>query len=113
MINFEPKRILCPVDFSEQSAAALRVAGGIAKAVNAELIILHVQHVEAPVYFTAAQAQTLKASSSPPGCSGNPSTRPWEDRMASTCLARRRTDAMANTKCRKRCELPRRLCGQR
>ncbi|MGA3166899.1 MAG: universal stress protein [Terriglobia bacterium] len=61
MINFEPKRILCPVDFSEQSAAALRVAGGMAKAVGAELIILHVQHVEAPVYFTAAQAQTLKA----------------------------------------------------
>jgi len=60
MTDFAPKRILCPVDFSEHSAAALRFAGGIAKAFNAEVIVLHVQRLEAPVYFTVAQTQALK-----------------------------------------------------
>jgi nucleotide-binding universal stress UspA family protein len=55
------KRVLCPVDFSEPSAAALRLAGGMAKTFGAELTVLHAQHLEAPVYFTAAQMQALKA----------------------------------------------------
>jgi nucleotide-binding universal stress UspA family protein len=61
MSDFAPKRILCPVDFSEHSAAALRAAGGIARAFEAEVMALHVQRLEAPVYFTVAQAQALKA----------------------------------------------------
>ncbi len=60
MSNFAPKRILCPVDFSEHSATALRVAGGIAKAFESEVVVLHVQRLEAPVYFTVAQVQALK-----------------------------------------------------
>jgi nucleotide-binding universal stress UspA family protein len=61
MATFQPKHVLCPVDFSEHSAAALRVAGGVAKAFEAEVDVLHAQRLEAPVYFTAAQAQALKA----------------------------------------------------
>jgi len=61
MATFQPKHILCPIDFSEHSAAALRVAGGVAKAFGAEVNVLHAQRLEAPVYFTVAQTQALKA----------------------------------------------------
>jgi nucleotide-binding universal stress UspA family protein len=61
MSDFAPKRILCPVDFSEHSAAALRAAGGIAMAFESDVIVLHIQRLDAPVYFTVAQAQALKA----------------------------------------------------
>ena len=60
MSDFAPKHILCPVDFSEQSAAALRVAGVIAKDFGSEVVVLHVQRLEAPVYFTVAQTQALR-----------------------------------------------------
>lgn len=61
MATFQPKHILCPIDFSEHSAAALRVAGGVAKAFGAEVNVLHAQRLEAPVYFTLAQTRALKA----------------------------------------------------
>ena len=61
MAEFLPKRILCPVDFSPQSAAALKVAGRVAMAFGAEVLALHAHRLEAPVYFTRAQTQTLKA----------------------------------------------------
>jgi len=61
MSGFTPKHVLCPVDFSEHSAAALRVAGGLAKAFQADVIVVHAQRLEAPAYFTVAQAQALKA----------------------------------------------------
>jgi len=60
MSNFEPKRILCAVDFSDQSTVALRVAGVIAQSFGSEVVVLHVQRLEAPVYFTVAQTQTLQ-----------------------------------------------------
>jgi len=60
MSNFAPKHILCPVDFSEHSAAALQVAGVIAKTFGSEVVVLHVQRLEAPAYFTVAQAQALR-----------------------------------------------------
>lgn len=60
MPSFQPKQILCPTDFSEHSAAALRMAGGVAKAFGAKVLVLHAQRLEAPVYFTAAQTQALK-----------------------------------------------------
>jgi nucleotide-binding universal stress UspA family protein len=60
MNTFAPKRILCPVDFSDQSAAALRVAGVMAKVFGSEVVALHVQRLEAPVYFTVAQTQALR-----------------------------------------------------
>jgi nucleotide-binding universal stress UspA family protein len=58
---FEPRRILCPVDFSPQSGAALRVAGGLARAFGAELTVLHASQMEVPLYFTVAQVAALKA----------------------------------------------------
>ncbi len=61
MANFQPGRILCPVDFSEYSAAALRMAGGMARAFGAQVIVLHAQRVDAPVYFTLSQTQALKS----------------------------------------------------
>jgi len=61
MSPFQPKHILCPTDFSEHSAAALRVAGGVAKAFGAKVVVLHAQRLEVPVYFTKAQTQALKA----------------------------------------------------
>ena len=57
----ESRRILCPVDFSNYSAAALRTAGNLAEALRAEVIVLHAQPAEAPVYFTPSQARALKA----------------------------------------------------
>ncbi len=61
MSLFEPQQILCPTDFSEHSAAALRAAGGIARAFGAKVMVLHAQRLEAPVYFTKAQTQALRA----------------------------------------------------
>ncbi|MBZ5513652.1 MAG: universal stress protein [Acidobacteriia bacterium] len=60
MAGFLPQRILCPIDFSETSAAALRVAGAVAQLFGAEVRVLHAQRLEAPVYFTSAQLQALK-----------------------------------------------------
>ncbi len=60
MAEFQPKRILCPVDFSPQSAAALKVAGRVAMAFGAEVLALHAHRLESPVYFTSAQTQALK-----------------------------------------------------
>ncbi len=57
----EPRRILCPVDFSDYSAAALRTSGNLAESLGAEVIALHAQPVDAPVYFTPSQTQALKA----------------------------------------------------
>ena len=61
MSEFELKRILCPVDFSAHSTQALRFAGRLAEAFGAELIALHAQQFEFPIYFTAAQTEDLKA----------------------------------------------------
>jgi nucleotide-binding universal stress UspA family protein len=60
MTRFSPRRILCPVDFSDPSAAALRVAGGLAEAFGAEVSVFHAQRLEVPVYFTVAQTRALK-----------------------------------------------------
>ena len=60
MKNFAPKHPLCPVDFSEQSAAALRVAGVIAQSLGSKGVVLHGQRLEGPVYFTVAQTQALQ-----------------------------------------------------
>jgi nucleotide-binding universal stress UspA family protein len=54
------KRMLCPVDFSEISATALRTAGRLATALASDLTVLHAQRWEFPLYFTAAQIQELE-----------------------------------------------------
>ena len=57
-MNFD--RMLCPVDFSEPSASALRLAGKLATALHSELHILHAQRWELPPYFTVAQTRKLR-----------------------------------------------------
>lgn len=58
---FDPRRILCPVDFSPQSGAALRVAGNLAHAFGAEVTALHARQIEVPLYFTMNQVSALKS----------------------------------------------------
>ena len=53
------KHILVPVDFGEASAAAVRLAGDIAQACGSELTLLHAEAIEAPVYFTSEQVESL------------------------------------------------------
>lgn len=60
MAVFAPRRILCPVDFSDYSAKALQVAGRLAESFGAEVRVLHAQRLDAPVYFTSAQIQSLR-----------------------------------------------------
>jgi len=54
-----PEHVLCPVDFSPPSAAALRLAGHLVEATHAGLTILHAHHWEAPPYFTPSQIAEL------------------------------------------------------
>ncbi len=61
MAEIELKRILCPVDFSAHSTKALQFAGRLAEAFSAEVIVLHAQQFEFPIYFTVAQTEALKA----------------------------------------------------
>ena len=49
------RRLLVPVDFSPQSEAAWGLARGLARAVGAEIVLLHV-FVEAPLYSESAFA---------------------------------------------------------
>lgn len=60
LVNFPPKRILCPVDFSPHSSAALRETGKLSTAFGADVVVLHAHHLEAPAYFTAAQTKALR-----------------------------------------------------
>ena len=54
------ERMLCAIDFSETSAAAVRTAGCLAKVLQTDLTVLHAQRWELPLYFTAAQTQELE-----------------------------------------------------
>jgi nucleotide-binding universal stress UspA family protein len=55
------ERILCPIDFSKYSAAALKVAAALAQSFGARVAVLHTQRIEAPIYFTFAQTKALEA----------------------------------------------------
>lgn len=54
-------RVLVGVDFDEASALALKMAGVLASAWDAEVTVLHAATQEAPAYFTAAQLEALEA----------------------------------------------------
>jgi len=56
---FRPKRILCPVDFSELSDLALKYAATGAKEFNAELIVLHAHFFEVPRYLVPDHAEKI------------------------------------------------------
>src|SRR5699024_5917060 len=46
------KKILVPVDFSDHSAHALKIAADLARKNNLEIIVLHVMEVEEPLMGT-------------------------------------------------------------
>ena len=54
-----PASILCPVDFSEPSTAALRFSGRLAQLLGAPLTVLHAHSWEAPAYFTESRVAGL------------------------------------------------------
>lgn len=58
---FQPKRILCPMDFSEFSDLALKYAAIGAREFNAELVVLHAHFFELPRYFVPENAETIIA----------------------------------------------------
>jgi nucleotide-binding universal stress UspA family protein len=57
----EIARVLVGVDFDDASGSALRMAGVLASAWNAEITVFHSVVQEAPAYFTAAQLEALEA----------------------------------------------------
>jgi len=54
-----PSKILCPVDFSQPSAVALRFAASMAASTHAGLTVMHAHFWEAPPYFTQSQLADL------------------------------------------------------
>jgi nucleotide-binding universal stress UspA family protein len=54
------KTILCPVDFGELSAHALRHANLLAGCGNAKIIAIYANWFEAPAYFTAGRVDELQ-----------------------------------------------------
>ena len=54
-------RLLVGVDFDEASASALKMAGALASAWDADITIFHSSTLEAPAYFTADQIEALEA----------------------------------------------------
>jgi nucleotide-binding universal stress UspA family protein len=57
--SFEPKHILCPVDFSELSDLALKYAAAGAREYGAKLTVLHAEIFELPRYFSRTQREKL------------------------------------------------------
>lgn len=60
MWSYPPRRILVAVDFGEPAAAAVRVAGELARMFNAELTAAHAETFEAPPYFTREQITAIE-----------------------------------------------------
>lgn len=57
--SFQPKNILCPIDFSDLSDLALKYAAAGAQAFGATLVVFHAQRFELPPYFTRGQIEEL------------------------------------------------------
>lgn len=53
------KHILVPVDFGEASAAAVTLAGTLARECGGQLTLLHAEALEAPAYFTNEQIEAM------------------------------------------------------
>lgn len=60
MARIPPVRILAAADFGDASATALWVAGSLAFAFSAELVVVHAETIEAPIYFTHDQIEQLE-----------------------------------------------------
>ena len=59
-MSTDVKTILVAVDFSEASARALTLGGGLAKALGASLRVLHAETLDAPPYFTQALLDVIE-----------------------------------------------------
>lgn len=55
------RHILVAVDFGEASAAAVRLAGELARRFDATLTAMHAESLDAPPYFTTEQIEVLEA----------------------------------------------------
>ena len=51
VFRFDPKRILCPIDFSKLADFALKYASVAAREYNSTLYVLHAETFELPPYF--------------------------------------------------------------
>jgi nucleotide-binding universal stress UspA family protein len=56
---FAPRRILCPVDWSEHAALALKYAAAGARVFGARLTVLHAETFELPRYFERRDADRI------------------------------------------------------
>lgn len=63
MKRFPPETILVPTDLSETSLAAMSYARMLREKFDSSVTVLHVEHLEAPPYFTSSQADALLAAS--------------------------------------------------
>jgi len=60
MWSVPPRRILVPVDFSEASATALRVAAALAARTGGEVVAFHAESIDVPPYFTHDQLRAIE-----------------------------------------------------
>jgi nucleotide-binding universal stress UspA family protein len=60
MARVPPLQIVAAADFGDESATALWVAGSLAAAFASELVVVHAESLEAPIYFTHEQVERLE-----------------------------------------------------
>lgn len=58
-VTFEPRKILCPIDFSELSDLALKYAAVGAQMFNSSLTVFHAAYISVPRYFTRGVADQI------------------------------------------------------
>ena len=59
METFQPKSILCPIDFSEPATSALSYGKHLAVCFGARLTVLYADPFSPPPYFTSGQVEDL------------------------------------------------------
>ncbi|MCL5420992.1 MAG: universal stress protein, partial [Nitrospirae bacterium] len=59
---FRPELILCPTDFSDSALVALRYAQEFARCFGSRLLVIYVDSIGAPPYFTTSQIEELVKS---------------------------------------------------
>jgi len=60
MSNCPFQSILCPIDFSDCSAEALKDAARLAALGSVKLVVLHATHVDVPAYMTEGTAAEIQ-----------------------------------------------------
>jgi nucleotide-binding universal stress UspA family protein len=62
-MSFPYKRILCPIDFDDNAAAAIKEAGALARVLNATLYLLHVVWINPHATEAGARAKLVESQS--------------------------------------------------